>query len=308
MSNSNKKPILITGSHRSGSTWVGRMIALPSSVAYIHEPFNLHHRPGICKAKFDYWFPYICDENESFYLNDIKDCLQFKYQFVEELRTTKSTKDIARLLRDYILFTRYRILKKRPLVKDPIAVFSAEWLAKSFDMDVVVLIRHPAAFAGSLKKAKWAYPFDHFLQQPLLIQHHLSEYRAEIDELSKTDKNIVDQAILLWNLIHHMILKYRDNNPNWIFVRHEDLSKHPVEGFSNLYDRLCLNFSTDIHQEIKKYSFADSSKETLDLLRRNSRSNVWTWKTRLTDDEIRKIKENTHEIANQFYTEKDWVE
>ena len=227
---------------------------------------------------------------------------------MEELRTAKSTKDIARLLRDYIRFTKYRILKKRPLVKDPIAVFSAEWLARSFDMDVVVLIRHPAAFAGSLKKANWTHPFKHFLQQPLLLQHHLSEYRSEIDEYSKTDKNIIDQAILLWNLIHHIILKYRDNSPNWIFIKHEQLSKHPVEEFSNLYKRLGLNFSTDIQQEIKKFSFADPSKEKFDPLKRNSKSNVWNWKTRLTDDEIMKIKENTREIANYFYTEEDWIE
>ncbi len=308
MSNANKRPILITGSHRSGSTWVGRMIALSSSVGYIHEPFNLRHRLGICKAKFDYWFTYICDANESFYFKAIEDCLHFKYQFGEELRTAKSTKDIVRLLRDYIHFTKCRILKKRPLVKDPIAVFSAEWLAKRFDMDVVVLIRHPAAFAGSLKKAKWTHRFNHFLQQPLLIQHHLYEYRSEIEEYSKTDKNIVDQAILLWNLIHHMILKYRDNNPDWIFVKHEELSKQPVEGFRKLYERLGLNFTVDIQRHIKGYSFSDLSKENLNSLKRNSKSNVWSWKTRLTDDEIKKIKKNTREIASRFYTEEDWVE
>ena len=32
------KPILVTGSHRSGSTWVGKMLATSPSVNYIHEP------------------------------------------------------------------------------------------------------------------------------------------------------------------------------------------------------------------------------------------------------------------------------
>jgi hypothetical protein len=298
---------LITGSHRSGSTWVGRMMSLSSSLAYIHEPFNLHHRLGICKAKFDYWFPYICEENGFFYLNHLENCLNFKYQLVEELKIARSTGDFVQLLRDYIYFTKYRVLKKRPLVKDPIAVFSAEWLARSFDMDIVVLIRHPAAFAGSLKKAKWAHPFDHFLKQPLLIQHHLFKYKSEIEEYSKVHKNIVDQAILLWNLIHYMILKYRNNNPNWIFIKHEELSRHPVKEFSNLYKKLGLNFSADIQQKIEKFSFADQSKENLDVLKRNSKSNILNWKTRLTDYEIRKIKENTCDIANQFYTEEDWT-
>lgn len=284
------------------------MIALSPSVAYINEPFNLHHRPGICKAKFDYWFLYICDENESFYLNDLEDCLYFKYHLSEELRASKSLKDIIRLLRDYIRFTKYGILKKRPLVKDPIAVFSAEWLAKRFNMDVVVLIRHPAAFAGSLKKANWPHTFDHFLQQPLLMQHHLYKYRSEIEEYSKTDKDIVDQAILLWNLIHHMILEYRGNKPNWIFIKHEELSKHPIEEFGHLYNRLGLSFSTDIEQKIKDFSFADPRETNSNKLKRNSKSNIWSWKRRLTVDEVKKIKENTHEIASVFYTEEDWIE
>lgn len=170
----------------------------------------------------------------------------------------------------------------------------------------VVLIRHPAAFAGSLKKAKWTHQFDHFLKQPLLIQHHLYEYRSEIDEYSKTDKNIVDQAILLWNLIHHMILKYRDNNPNWIFIKHEDLSRQPIEEFGKLYKRLGLSYSRNIQKTIKEYSFLDKSKKNIDPLKRESKSNIWEWGKRLTTDEIIKIKENTKEISSQFYTEEDW--
>lgn len=241
-------------------------------------------------------------------MNALEDCLHYKYFLVDKLRTVNSTKDIFRSVRDYISFIKNRILKKRPLVKDPIAVFSAEWLAKRFNMDVVVLIRHPAAFAGSLKKAKWTHPFDHFLQQPLLMNHHLYEYRSEIEEYSKIDKDIVDQAILLWNLIHHMIFKYRKNNPGWIFIKHEDLSKNPIEEFCNLYNRLGLNFSTDIQIKIKEFSLADSSKKESDsFLKRDSKENIWTWKTRLTVDEIKKIKENTYEIASKFYTEEDWI-
>ena len=326
MINSNKNPILVTGSHRSGSTWAGRMIAHASTVSYIHEPFNLHHRPGICRAQFNYQFPYVCRENESLYLNDLKDCLSFKYHFIEELKATKSLKEFVRSIQAYSRFTKYRILKKRPLVKDPIALFSAEWLAQRFNMDVVVLIRHPAAFAGSLKKVKWLHPFDHFLQQPLLMQHHLHEYRSEIEEFAKTEKDIIDQAILLWNLIHHMIFKYQNNHPNWIFVKHEDLSRCPLEEFRNLYHRLDLTFSPDIEENIKAYSAPDQSdkfnhitksktrswQEKItgvysDKRRRNSKSNILSWQKRLALDEVKKIREKTRIISDKFYTEKDWT-
>ena len=326
MTNSNKKPILVTGSHRSGSTWAGRMLAYAPTVSYIHEPLNPEHRPGICKARFNYKFPYICRENESLYLNDLKDCLSFKYHFIEELKATKSLKEFVRSIQAFSRFTKYRILKKRPLVKDPIALFSAEWLAQSFNMDVVVLIRHPAAFAGSLKKVNWLHPFDHFLQQPLLMQHHLYEYRSEIEEFAKSDKDIIDQAILLWNLIHHMILKYQNKNPNWIFVKHEDLSRRPLAEFKNLYNRLDLPFSTEIEKKIEAFSVPyRSGKFKLiinskmrswhdrlaghysDKRRRDSKSNIFTWQKRLTVDEVKKIREKTRVISDNFYTEEDWT-
>jgi len=303
----NNKPILVTGSHRSGSTWIGKMLALPSNVVYIHEPFNLHHRPDICKARFEYWFTYICDQNEFLYLHDLKHTLNFKYSLSEELKAINSKKDFLRLLRDYVPFTEYRLFSRRPLVKDPIAIFSADWLAKKFDMDVITIIRHPAAFAGSLKKANWPHPFDHFLKQPLLMEHHLSKYSSIIEEYSKQEKDIVDQAILLWNLIHHMISIYREINPNWLFVRHEDISRDPIGEFRKLYYKLGLKFSKGIQKKIESFSFANPNKEK-DPLKRDSKSNIFQWKTRLSLDEIRKIKENTLEVASKFYTEEDWGE
>ena len=300
------------------------MIAYDQSLAYIHEPFNPDHKSGVCKADFKYKFPYICEENESVYIKDLEDCFSYKYHFLEDIRTARSIIKIARSIFNYCRFTKYRILKKRALVKDPIAVFSSEWLAKRFNMDVVVLIRHPAAFAGSLKKVRWSHPFQHFLQQPLLMQHRLREYQSQIEEFSRNEKNIVDQAILLWNLVHHVILYYQENYPDWVFVKHEDLSSRPIEEFRNLYNRLGLTFSKDIEDKIGKFSFSDGSNhsgrrpytipnwrdkltgEYLQQYKRNSKANIWSWKKRLTDDEVKKIKRHTNNIASKFYSQKDW--
>ena len=43
----NSKPILVTGSHRSGSTWTGRIISAAPHVGYIHEPFNIGINTGV---------------------------------------------------------------------------------------------------------------------------------------------------------------------------------------------------------------------------------------------------------------------
>ena len=62
-------PILATGAHRSGTTWVGKMLAADADTAYISEPLNVLHRPGIFRAQVKYWYQYICEENEGEYLS-----------------------------------------------------------------------------------------------------------------------------------------------------------------------------------------------------------------------------------------------
>lgn len=49
-------PILVTGAHRSGTTWVGKMLAANRRVAYISEPLNVFHRPGVFSAPVSHWY------------------------------------------------------------------------------------------------------------------------------------------------------------------------------------------------------------------------------------------------------------
>ena len=307
MVNSNKRPILVTGSHRSGSTWVGQMIAMAPMVGYIHEPFNIRHRPGICGARFKNWFTYICDSNAPVYYDHLKKCFEFKYQFSKQLKTTKNPKNVVRLAIDSSRFSINRMLKKRPLVKDPIAIFSAGWLAKTYGMDVIVMIRHPAAFAGSLKQANWPHPFHHFLNQPLLMKNCLSDFEAEIQEFSREEKDLIDQSILLWNLIHYAILKYKKAYPEWYFVRHEDISANPAAEFRTLFQQVNLDYPRSIQHKIMKFSSSKSTghDETHSIMR-DSKENIWKWKKILSDEEIDRVRKGTIHLAGNFYEDGDW--
>ncbi|HUH21151.1 MAG TPA: hypothetical protein VLZ09_04715, partial [Gaiellaceae bacterium] len=63
MTASAKRPILVTGAHRSGTTWVGKMLALAPGVGYVHEPFN----PRFSAGRFDRYFTVVTRENEARY-------------------------------------------------------------------------------------------------------------------------------------------------------------------------------------------------------------------------------------------------
>src|SRR5262249_14420834 len=153
------RPILVTGAHRSGTTWVGRMLALAPGVAYVHEPFNPRTAAGLSPARFDRYFTVVTSENEARYRPGLERTLSFRYGLGAQLGWLRGTADVARTGRDWYRTERSRLTGARPLMKDPIALLSAEWLVETFDMDAVVLIRHPAAFAASLKRLGWKHSF-----------------------------------------------------------------------------------------------------------------------------------------------------
>lgn len=279
------------------------MLALDPSVGFIMEPFKLNHRPGICRARFDYWFQYLSATDGDRYARDIEDCLNFRYALAAELQSISTPRELGRMALDYWACTKNRLRGRRALMKDPIALFSAGWLAERFNMDVVVLIRHPAAFAGSLKAANWPHPFRHFLEQDRLLERYLSGFSDEIERRVRDPGDIVDQAILLWNLIHHTIREYESEHTDWHFVRHEDLSRDPVAGYRRLYQQLRLEFSPVIEEQIMQHSSASRPE----LLKRDSKSNISTWKKRLTADEIARVQDGTQAIARYYYGEDSWA-
>ena len=305
------KPILVTGSHRSGTTWVGRMLAASPGVAYIGEPFRIDHDIGTCNARFDRWFTYICERNGHEYYEPIKDTIGFRYNLFGKLRLSGHPRSALRELRRYLRWLECRVLNIRPLIRDPIAVFSAEWLSAKFNTDTIVMIRHPAAFAGSLKVKHWTHPFSHFLEQPLLMEDHLFPFEDEIRYFAEKDRDIVDQAALLWKLIHYMILKFRRAHPEWIFVRHEDLSRSPQDGFNSLFGRIGLEFTEHVAEVVSRHSSADDSappksRDYWGNIQKDSASNIWNWKSRLAPAEIRRVRAQVEDVSREFYSDEDW--
>lgn len=284
------------------------MLAASGEAGYIREPLSVLHRPGILDARIPYWFPYICPDNERAYLRPVRNMLAFRYATGAGLRAVRTPTDAAKTANDAISFARYRREGRRPLLKDPIAVFSAEWLAERFGMDVVVQLRHPAAFASSLKRYEWRHPFGDFLAQPLLMRDVLEPFEGEIREFAEFERPPFEQAILLWRLIHHAIIGYRDRHPTWVFQRHEDLAAEPLVTFESLYARLGLTFTPAARAAVARSTDPSNPVEARHdrVLHRDSKASVWTWKERLTAEEIERVRVETEPIWKEFYSDGDW--
>ena len=301
-------PILVTGAHRSGTTWVGKMLAADPSIAYISEPLNVWHRPGVFRAQVKYWYQYICDENESEYLPAFNELLEFDYHLWKEIRSIRSLKDFLRMGRDFRIFYYGLEEGRRPLVKDPFAVFSAAWFAKKLNFKVVVSVRHPLAFVSSLKRLDWRFDFQDLLDQPLLMRDHLEPYRSQMESIRSED--VTGQAALLWKMIYRSVHSSLSLNPDFVIVRHEDLSREPASGYRDLYTSLGLDYTHHVEKIIMDSSSSENpvelSRNNVHDVRLDSRANMDNWKTRLTEDEVKRVREMTEEVSQRYYPDSDW--
>jgi hypothetical protein len=302
------RPLLVTGAHRSGTTWVGKMLTLDSNVSYISEPMNVLHRPGVLRAKVNHWYQYICEENEREYLQAFEELLDYRYHTWSEIKSIRSFKDFLRMGRDFAIFKNALLRGQRILLKDPFAIFSTAWFARRFNFKVVVTVRHPAAFASSLKRLGWKFDFSDLLNQPMLMRDHLESYRKEMQSIQADD--VIGQASLLWKMIYRFVHSTCKANPDFIVVRHEELSRDPITGYRDLYSSIGLDFTPQVEKRILNSSSSENPTELgrgkTHSVKLDSRANIENWKKRMSEVEIKRVREMTEETARLFYPEGKW--
>lgn len=297
------RPILVTGSHRSGTTWVGKMIACHPRIVYFSEPFNPERRDLPVRQ----WFHRVTAADEPAFSAYLRPYCELRFPWREE-RADYPAGVFGRVRRS-VSWARRRLRGARPLLKDPIALLSAEWLAQRYDAQTLVLIRHPAAFASSIKRLGWLTPAAHLLAQPAVMSDWLAPFATDLQRLVDRPDDIIDHAIVGWNVLHHVIRVFQERHPDWRLCRHEDLSRRPIQEFAELFEWLDLEFTSDIEQAVERHSDEENPREAdgqVHQLKRNSKANIWNWQKRLSGDEIARIRAGTRELCEHFYGDADW--
>jgi hypothetical protein len=302
--------ILTTGSNRSGTTWVGEMLCHSGQLHRVHEPFNPGLWPRWTARPLPYRNLYVCAENETDYLEAIRGVLRCRLPVRAQVGEVRSVRQAARLGRDSLRSLSCQLRPRPTLVKDPIAVFSAPWLAERFGLRVVVTIRNPAAFTSSIVRLGWRFDFRNWLDQELLMRDLLGPFEREIVAMVERPHDLVDQSILLWRAHYAVIDRFRADHPDWHFVRWEDLALAPVEGFRSLYEALGLRFddvvATRIERDNGDLQAVDVAPGEKGTTRRDSVATVDAWRRRISPDDHARVRDGVADVAARFYTADEW--
>lgn len=309
-----KRFILVAGNPRSGTTFVGKMLALNKSVQYLDEPFNAEF--GMLGVKS--YFPYVNQTNpDELSLHNKKlvdDFFNRKAEFrkLDPKTSTNKKQYLGRKLFGTKNNYQYKNLFYNPaiktgIIKDPTASLLSLYMAQEYNIPVLVVIRHPLATMASFKRLNMIHDIKHLHLQPDLAKNYLLPITKSLNlnKLSPLQHNSYH-----WLIIHSILADFAKNNKNFKVITHEQISEDPINEFKKLYKEYGLKFTKNVIGKIQDYTAANNPSAApnnqMHHLKRNSKQTTKEWKNILTKKEIQTIKSITKNFATQYYPKETW--
>jgi len=287
--------IVISGTPRSGTTWLLEILSSMGKYLTIFEPLNQKWFPESLKVGFgprDYINPKKSDKLKEIYL--------------EKIFTGK----IASKLPHYSL-TLYniinRLLSTKIIVKFVRANRIIPWIAEKFPVQgIVVILRHPCAVIESQLRRKingyYLSCNDYVLEEKIL---------TDAKKIDIIDKNLIKFIInkektphellaIIWAL-DTLIPLYYWKNYKYFIVTYENLIQNPNKVLCGILNHLGLNnhHSPIIESIINKPSYmTNKSKKYFS----NSEKIISCWKNNLSISEIKGILEIINIFGIDFYS------
>jgi hypothetical protein len=235
----NLNPIVLLGHDRSGTSWIGDVLASVSELVYCYEPLN--PTSGF-NGDWIGWRQYIA-RNES---NNLYEQI-FDPVFQGHLPRINSIKKLS-----WEAYQR-SIKPYRILVKETGGVLAGEFFAGRYDANIVIIKRHPIAVAlsnlrqGRENAEKW--------RKIILAQKHLKDTYLNccwhiLENNYESDLNKMLAVISsTYKILYEQCCRY-----NWLLVSYEDFCLNPQQEFSKLFQSLNLTFSASVRSNIVQMS------------------------------------------------------
>ncbi len=303
-----KNWVFVTGTPRSGTTFVGTMLSLPLEVDYINEPFNpLSGMPGI-----NQWYRYVRPSLDTEEMQRYHALARTIFDYDLKLRGKVPEGDPPfRKLAKRVVGSRgpfyLRLAKLNPfhraaVIKDPIGNLLTEYLYIHFGVRPVIVIRHPASFIASLKRVNFWPSLSRLNDQPHLMEDYFSD---EAEFLTREWSDPVSGAAAFWRAVHKVLLAQASKYPDWQVVTHEQLSQEPISTFEHLYGALELPWRESVRRRISRLTqdnrSAEAKKGVVHDFRRNSADIFELRRSSLSLEERKTIFGIVEDVALQIY-------
>lgn len=246
------RSILVAGTGRSGTTWLGDLIASQIPCRILFEPFNPVYVPGYRGFNyFQYMQPGI--ENRDF------------YNFAHTVLT-------GEIRNRWIDHQNERIFSKFRLIKEIRANLSLKWLHDNFpEVPMLFIIRHPCAVVQSRMELGWATDKDiaPFMLQPDLMSDYLTDHL----DLIKNSSSEEEKHAIIWSISNLVPLK--QFKPGEIkIVHYENLCTQPEIELPVIFKTLGQRYEPSVIKQSSRPSM--TTRMTSAVVTGNNKIARWT--------------------------------
>jgi hypothetical protein len=252
------KSLLISGTPRSGSTWLANLLGEMLRYRLIFEPLT-HGTDGI-------------ERYEARYFREDANSQDLRERFERLLVGTA---------RDPALDSRnQQALARGRLVKGIATNLLLGWFQKQFpSVPVVYLVRHPLLVVSSYMQMSWLTPkgAEHWLEQDQLMTDHLAPFEALIASADTRLK----QSALEWCVLNYVPM-HQEHSSNLIQVSYEELVMAPQRVLRDLSTFLGLE-EPIMPKSIKTPSHTAESSVA------DRSSLIDAWRLRLSEEDVLEV-------------------
>ncbi|HLR97896.1 MAG TPA: sulfotransferase [Jiangellaceae bacterium] len=258
----NRRPILVTGMPRSGTTWLARQLAgAPGTAMTGREPMNSHNRQYALGGTVEGWTR----------LDDL---------------TPRQARLIATTYRGlnpwvYGRYGHRQWLAPLPgvrcVVKDPFALLSVPAIVARTGAEVVVVYRHPGAVLASWRRMGWTAKAHEVARVEGITGQRSSD--APDDEVGLLGR--------MWRALHRVVLRDAAQGVPLHVVSHEELGMGGPRALQDLFAAVGLTWA----ERKERLRAGDVVDDRLHNLDRDPREVARAWTTKIGVQDLERLEE-----------------
>jgi hypothetical protein len=253
-----KNTVLLSGSGRSGTTWLANIINNDNSFRYMFEPFH-PELVSIVKHFNSRQYLRETDKNEE-YLMPASRIFSGRVRNLWIDRYNKKSIPTKRLIKDI----RVNLLLR--------------WIKTNFpEIPIVFMLRHPFSVACSRIRLGWKAHLDDFNAQ----REFCEDFLIKFNEIVIRDKGEFEKQILMWCIENYVPITSLKSDEIYILF-YENLFSNPEKEVRSLFNYLNLSVSDHLFDIIKKPS--PMTKKNSPFI--TGEDPLLHWKTILTNKQI----------------------
>ncbi len=255
--------VVVAGTGRSGTAWVANIVNYANEYRYLFEPFNPFKTVELRHFRYrQYLRP--SDEDPAFVL---------------PARLVLS----GAVRNPWVDQFNRRLVSRRRVIPEIRANLMLKWLRNRFpETPIVWLMRHPCADANSRMRLGWQTHLEEILDQPLLLDDLVGEFRDHIANAATE----FDRHIYLWCVENYV--PFRQLAPYDVHVAYyENFCERPKFEFDRLFRYLKRPYNRDVFSQL--YHPTVLSREESAIV--TGSNLIDAWRTWVTPEQIERAME-----------------